>query len=64
MKITKEIREKVTKHILATYDDARQVRIHRNGAVTVYGRYPNTNQHGRIFCSWINDVLSDIKKGE
>lgn len=38
--------------------EARDVRIHADGSVTVYvGTMPNTNQPGRIFAGWAHDLL-------
>lgn len=62
MKITKEIREKVKKHILNGYEDSRDVTLHRNGAVSVYGRYPNSTERGKIFAGWIEDISAEIER--
>lgn len=40
------------------YVDGRDVRIHKDGAVSVYvDEMPNTNQAGRIFSGWDTEIL-------
>lgn len=50
----------IREHVISEYAgrDARDVRIHADGSVTVHvSPMPNTNQGGRIFCGWAGDLL-------
>jgi len=64
MKITKEIKEKIIHYILSRYDGSRDVIIHRDGSVTVWGYYgldDNGCTQGRFFCGWTDDLLHEIE---
>lgn len=54
----------IRKYILNKHSDqgADSVRIHADGAVSVrLDKMPNTNQAGRIFAGWAEDLLREAQ---